>query len=232
MQEGSGVTNLQIELNYLDSVKSYCNSSDLGFLGSGGGAGGWGYLGWSTIVYMSSGMFRGKESLNRIKISWLVQDLLNFGVLGSLQLWGGGRWWGVSGGMGCLHTCAHMHMHAHACTHMHRHVYTYRDCKWLPPWRHPCLSCLQHACAFMCSHAYACMHGTAPNTPIPTPNPPTCHPSRVDPQNQLKFDNTWTNQDNLILFEDLKSVENSPPRGGCIVWWMGGFMGGLMGGVR
>ena len=30
------------QLNYLDSFKSYCNSSDLGFLGSGGGAGGWG----------------------------------------------------------------------------------------------------------------------------------------------------------------------------------------------
>ena len=36
MQEGSGVTNLQTELNYLDSFKSYCNSSDLGFLSSGG----------------------------------------------------------------------------------------------------------------------------------------------------------------------------------------------------
>ena len=35
-------------------------------------------------------MFRGKESSNRIELSQLVQDLLNFGVLGSLQLWGGG----------------------------------------------------------------------------------------------------------------------------------------------
>ena len=48
MQEGSGIPNLQTELNYLDSFKSYCNSSDLGFLGSGGegwvdgGGGGWG----------------------------------------------------------------------------------------------------------------------------------------------------------------------------------------------
>ena len=40
MQEDSGVTNLQTELNYLNSFKSYCNSSDLGFLGPGGGAGG------------------------------------------------------------------------------------------------------------------------------------------------------------------------------------------------
>ena len=45
-------------------------------------------------------MFRGKESSNRIELSQLVQDLLNFGVLGSLQLWGGGRW--VGGVLGHL----------------------------------------------------------------------------------------------------------------------------------
>ena len=45
VQDGSGVTNLQAELNYLNSFKNYCNSSDLGFLSSGGGAGGWGVSG-------------------------------------------------------------------------------------------------------------------------------------------------------------------------------------------
>ena len=58
---------------------------------------GGGCLGGSAIVYMSSGMFRGKESSNRIELSQLVQDLLNFGVLGSLQLWG---WGWVNGGGG------------------------------------------------------------------------------------------------------------------------------------
>ena len=73
-----------------------------------------GCLEWSAIVYMGSGMFRGKESLNTIELSRLVQDLLNFGVLGSLQLWGWEGWVdGVGGGWGCPHT------HAHACTHMH-----------------------------------------------------------------------------------------------------------------
>ena len=71
-------------------------------------------------------MFRGKESSNRIELSRLVQNLLNFGILGSLRLWGGGRWvvgglgrWGVSPHM-C--TCTHMHAHAcmHACTHTHK----------------------------------------------------------------------------------------------------------------
>ena len=57
-------------------------------------------------------MFRGKESSNRIEISRLVQDLLNFGVLGSLQLWGGGRWvegvWGHWGVSPHARTCIHV----------------------------------------------------------------------------------------------------------------------------
>ena len=36
------------------------------------------------------------------------------------------------------------------------------------------------------------------------------------------------NQDILILFEDLKSVETPPPMGGCMVWWVDGLMGGAM----
>ena len=58
-------------------------------------------------------MFRGKESSNRIELSQLVQDLLNFGVLGSLRLWGwgvgewGGRWLGGAP--------THVHMHARTC---------------------------------------------------------------------------------------------------------------------
>ena len=57
-------------------------------------------------------MFRGKESSNRIELSRLVQDLLNFGVLGSLRLWGGGRW---VGGMGGVPTHTHAHTHIYTC---------------------------------------------------------------------------------------------------------------------
>ena len=66
-------------------------------------------------------MFRGKESSNRIELFRLVQDLLNFGVLGSLQLWGWGvhGWgWGVVGG-----APTHMHMYAHTCMHTHAHTH-------------------------------------------------------------------------------------------------------------
>ena len=179
-------------------------------------------------------MFRGKESSNRIELSWLVQELLKFGVLGSLRLWGGGRWvggcLGVSGGMG---GCPHMHAHARARTHTHTHT---------------CIE-LQMAASMEASRfsmfnmhvrarvrACACVHAwdTPPHThTYPRPHPPICHPPRgVDPRNHLKFNNTSTYQDISIPFEDLKSVKNSPPMGGCVVWWVGGWFGGLMGGVR
>ena len=159
-------------------------------------------------------MFRGKESSNRIELSWLVQELLKFGVLGSLQLWGGDRWvrgwlgaWGVSP---CACTCTH--------THTHAHVYMYRNCKWPLTWRHLCWSCLTCMCVRVHMHVHACMHRTPPTHPYPPP-PPSTHPPPCQgtPHNQFKFDNTWTNQDISIPFKDLKSVKNSPPMGGCIV---------------
>ena len=81
-------------------------------------------------------MFRGKESSNRIELSRLVQELLNFDVLGSLRLWGwgvggygaggwmwvGGGWMWVGGGWGVSPT--HMRMHAWTRTHGHAHIYT------------------------------------------------------------------------------------------------------------
>ena len=172
-------------------------------------------------------MFRGKESSNRIELSRLVQDLLNFGVLGSLRLWGGGRW--VGGHLGAWGVSPHTHTHAHT------HLYMYRNCKWPPTWRHPCLACLTCMCVRAC--VCACMHACMRHPPTHPcqPPPPSTHPPPprgVDPQNHLKFDNTSTYQDISIPFEDLKSVKNSPPMGGCVVWWVGGWLGGLMGGVR
>ena len=71
------------------------------------------------MVYMSTGMFRGKKSSNRIELSRLVEELLNFGVFGFLWLLGvGGEWMGVGGGWGVAPTHIHMHAHAHAWTCM------------------------------------------------------------------------------------------------------------------
>ena len=120
-------------------------------------------------------MFRGKSS-NRIELSRLAQDLLNFGVLGSLRLWGGGRRvgghlgaWGVS-----PHTCT--------CTRTYAHLYMYRNCKWPPTWRHPCLACLTCMCMHACVHAW-----DIPPHPHTHPHPhlPIHHPPRgVNPRKE------------------------------------------------
>ena len=143
--------------------------------------------------------------------------------------------WGESVGMGGVPT--HMHMHTHARTCTHTHLYMYKNCKWPLTWRHPCLACLTCMCVCACMrvHACACVHAwdILPHTHThPTPIHPSTTPQGVDPRNHLKFDNTSTYQDISILFEDLKSVKNSPPMGGCVVWWVGGWFNGLMGGVR
>ena len=67
-------------------------------------------------------MFRGKESSNRIKLSRLVQNLLNFGVLGALRPWGWGGW--VYGGGGCLGGAPHTHAHTRTCMHTHARTCT------------------------------------------------------------------------------------------------------------
>ena len=132
---------------------------------------------------MSSGVFRGKESSNRIKLSRLVQDLLNFGVLGSLRLWEWGvdGWgWGVVGG-----APTHVHMHAHARTHTHTHARVLNmiiSCKWPPPLGESLGIPYDVICACVCVCMCACMHVhvhvcrghplTTPNPHPPTPPPP------------------------------------------------------------
>ena len=121
-------------------------------------------------------MFRGKESSNRIELSRLDQDLLNFGVLGSLQLLG----WGNGGGWGVLPT----HVHTHACTCTHPHIHVKHDnfnCKWQPPLGeslgipYDVIHARVHVHACMCLHVHVC-GGT------PHPHPPTPHPQGGPPE--------------------------------------------------
>ena len=82
-----------------------------------------------------------------------------------------------------------------------------------------------HVRVCACVHACACAHVWGAPSHQPHPHKPTHPPSGGDPRNQSKFNSTWTNWDISILFEDLKSVETSPPMGGCMVWWVGWWVG-------
>ena len=124
--EGSRVPNLQTELNYLHSFKSYCNSSDLGFLSSGG----WGrWVGVSGVISYSLYEFRNVQRYrifkqNRIiSISSGLFEFCCFGLpaaLGRGQVVGGCQ--GHLGAWGCLpihaHTCTCMHTHIRTCIHV------------------------------------------------------------------------------------------------------------------
>ena len=138
-------------------------------------------------------MFRGKESSNRIELSRLVQDLLNFGVLGSLRLWGwggwvdGGGWWLGGAPHTCAHARAHTHAHAHTCMHTHTHACVVNmiiPCKWLLPLdfgKSQGFPMMSYVCVHVCTcvhvHACACVGGDPITTPYP--HPPTLPPPRV-----------------------------------------------------
>ena len=138
---------------------------------------------------MSSEMFKGKESLNRIELSRLVQELLNFGVFGFLRLLVVAGWMdGVEGGWRVPPT--HVHMHVHARMHTYAHacmVNMVISCKWPPPldlWKSqgfPMMSYV-HACACMCMcvHVHVHMGGVHPLT-TPNPLPPSPPSPRGDP---------------------------------------------------
>ena len=135
-------------------------------------------------------MFRGKESSNRIELSQLVQDLLNFGVLGSLQLWGwGGGWMGVGGGWGVSPT----RVHVHTCmrTHVHARVLNMIiSCKWPSPLGESlgipydvirtCACVCMHACTCVCTCVGAPSHH-------PHPHPPPHPPPRGGPPESVKI---------------------------------------------
>ena len=145
---------------------------------------------------------------------------------------GAGGWgaiWGYLGAWG-------VSPHAHTCTHTHTH--TCIELQMAASMEASMFSMFNmhvhayvHVCMCMCMRT--CM-GHPPTHPY-LPPPPSTHlppPPGGDPRNHLKFDDTSTYQDISIPFEDLKSVKNSPPIIGCVVWWVGGLLGGSMGGVR
>ena len=125
---------------------------------------------------------------------------------------------GVGGGVvGGAPTHVYMHAHARTCTHAHaRVVNMIISCKWPSPLGESLGIPYDVICMYTCMHACACAWG-APSHHAPPPG--------EGPRNQSKFNSTWTNWDISIPFEDLKSVETSPPMGRCMVWWVGWWVG-------
>ena len=124
-------------------------------------------------------MFKGKESSNRIELSRLVQDLLNFGVSGSLRLWG----WGVIGAFP-PHMCTHTRMHA-------RVVNMIISCKWPPPFGEYLGIPYDVICACMCMCMGACMCMCmwvgCTLSPPPTPIHPSPTPQGGGPPESFKI---------------------------------------------
>ena len=87
------------------------------------------------------------------KFYCIFSDLSHSGSCGCVDGW---KWMRVCLGVPPPHAPTFMHMH----THMHNtKIYMYSNCKWPPPWRHPCLSCLTCMCICVCTHAHICLHG-------------------------------------------------------------------------
>ena len=150
------------------------------------------------------------KSSNGIKISRLVQVLLNFDWFRGCPPGGGGV---VGCGWGVMRGCPpHMHMHMHACMCMC--VWHHREFPGIPPMGVAIcmkLSCLPHvcvhacvcACMCVCVHACACVcMCTCVGAPPNHPPPPYTHPQSCREPKTPKFNKSWTNRDNSILFED------------------------------
>ena len=136
-------------------------------------------------------------------------------------IWGHG---GVS-----LDTCT--------CTYTHTHTRNVKinmleNCKWPPPWRQPCLSCL--TCMHVCAHVRVCMHvcmcvGGAPTQPhpySPTHPPPRGVPPQIS-KNMIRLER-------IEIFRFRLKIWNlwRIPHPWVGVFWVGGWMDGWVSGLK
>ena len=158
---------------------------------------------------MDGEFFTNFKSSNGIVISWLVQALSNFyWFWGSTPLGGGGWVHGGGSGYGCvgggpMHT--HAHTHVHARTHagicmLNMLIMLNMDASM------SAAICNFYTCIHVCMCVCVCVHvgGDTVHAPRCPWHPPTNLPppqSRREPKTP-KFNKSWTNRDNSILFTD------------------------------
>ena len=143
---------------------------------------------------MGGGVSTDFKSSNRIEISRLVQVLLNFDWFRGSPAWMG--WW-EGGGRVHPPTCT--------CTHAHMHGRAYDiigNSQVFPQWGQPFAwnYHVYHVCMYMHACACVCVGGHPPTTP--TSIHPLPHPQSHREPETPKFNKSWTNRDNSILFED------------------------------
>ena len=155
-----------------------------------------------SLLYMSTGVFRDHKSSNRIEL--YLKLFKTYCIFSDLVPGSGAR---DLGGWRCgcvwfLPICVHTHTCMYMCM-CNAKIYMLRNWKWLLTWWYPCLLCSTCVClcTCMCISACVCMCVCVWGFP----HPPT-HP-QGGPPHQYKFNKSWTNWGNSILFEDLKSVE-------------------------
>ena len=158
---------------------------------------------------MGGEFFTDFKSSNGIEISRLVQVLSNFNWFRGPPPGGvADGWMGVGVGMSMWGVS---HARTHACTRTRTHARTHMHVKHAKHAKHGCLHAGGHlqfytcvcvrvrACACVCVRVGTPPH--APDTPRhpPTPLPPpqSCREPQIP-----NFNNSWTNRDNSILFED------------------------------
>ena len=137
---------------------------------------------------------RGWRSLHRFQIfkkNWNISissSAIEFWLIRDGWVW-------VEGGERVPPTHMHTQAHAHTCAYD-----IIGNSQRFPQWGQPFAwnYYVYHAC--MCVHACECMCMCVGCTPHP--HPPTPHPQSHRELKTPKFNNSWTNQDNLILFED------------------------------
>ena len=152
---------------------------------------------------MDGEVFTNFKSSNRIEISWLVQVLSNFNWFrGSNPQGVADGWMGVELGMSVWEgvSCTHAHTCTHTCTCMLNMLNMLNmDASILAA------ICNFYTCIHV--HVYMCMcvcmwgHPNAPRClktpPTQLPPPQSCREPKAP-----RFNKSWTNQDNSILFED------------------------------
>ena len=192
------IINLQTGLNYLDSVIIFKIFSDLT----------WPHPSTHPNTHPPTKPHTHPWVGNSSQISNLQTELKYLDKLKCYRIlsgsggpppWGvADGWMGVGIGMGVWgmsHACIHTHTHARTHARMHMHV---KHAK------HGCLHAGGHLQFHSCVCVYVCACGDTPHAPRYPQTPPTHLPppqSRREPKTP-NFNNSWTNRDNSILFED------------------------------